>query len=141
MMCVNFVQEFISKIILFLYFKRVQVRSPCPRTENSWMISFLQLTLELVENYIYLEQLIRKSGSLLSQINRRIQLAWKSFGLRSYSSLYLKKRIFDQWILPLVTYRYETKKRYNNTRQSYSEVSGTMNARNTQKGSQQVRMN
>lgn len=69
--------------------------------------------LENVDEYIYLGQLIHKSGSLLPEINRRIKLAWRAFGqnsiiFKSRMPLYLKKRTFDQCVLPVMTYGCET---------------------------------
>ena len=70
-------------------------------------------TLDRVEEYVYLGQLIHKSGSLLPEINRRMKLAWAAFGrnaiiFKSRMPIPLKKRAFDQCILPIMTYGCET---------------------------------
>ena len=69
--------------------------------------------LEIVDHYIYLGQLIHISGSLLPEINRRIRAGWIAFGrnniiFKSRMPLYLKKKAFDQCILPVLTYGCET---------------------------------
>ena len=69
--------------------------------------------LEIVEEYMYLEQLIHSSGSLLPEINRRIKLAWSTYGknsiiFKSRMPLYLKKKTFNQCVLPVMTYACKT---------------------------------
>ena len=76
-------------------------------------ITMNNTTLEIVDEYVYLGQLIHKSGSLLPEINRRMKLAWRAFGrnsiiFKSRMPLHLKKRAFDQCILPVMTYGCET---------------------------------
>jgi hypothetical protein len=80
---------------------------------NKTHITIEGTTLETVDEYIYLGQLINRSGSLLPEINRRIKLAWRAFGrnsiiFKSKMPLHLKSKTFDQCILPVLTYGCET---------------------------------
>lgn len=93
-------------------------------------------TLEIVDKYIYLGHLIHNSGSLFPEINRRIKLAWRSFGrntviFKSRMPFYLNKRSFDQCIL---TYGCETWILQAEIT-SNTKVYGTKHTRNNQKGS------
>ncbi|XP_042858876.1 uncharacterized protein LOC122244992 [Penaeus japonicus] len=72
--------------------------------------------IELVQNYIYLGQLISaNSTSTEQEIKRRITIGWQAFGRASTIfknkdiSLILKRQVYNQCILPTVTYGAETK--------------------------------
>ena len=69
--------------------------------------------LESVNEYIYLGQLVNSNTSFETEIKRRIRLGWSAFGrqnniLRSSLPLCLKRKVFNQCILPVMTYGSET---------------------------------
>ena len=70
--------------------------------------------IEYVENYIYLGQNVNLTDKDMSkEINRRIQLGWMAFGklghiLRSELPMCLKRKVFNQCIIPTMTYASET---------------------------------
>ncbi|KAL0832165.1 hypothetical protein ABMA28_001622 [Loxostege sticticalis] len=70
--------------------------------------------LEVVDEYVYLGQTVQLGKSNFEkEVNRRIQLGWAAFGkLRNiFSSKIpqcLKTKVFDQCVLPVITYGTET---------------------------------
>ena len=70
--------------------------------------------IELVNDYIYLGQRFSlKENNQMGEINRRIQLGWAAFGkhtniLRSRLPISMKRKLFNQCILPTMTYASET---------------------------------
>ena len=70
--------------------------------------------LEVVDSYVYLGQTVALGKSnFKKEVNRRIQLGWAAFGkLRNvFSSKIpqcLKSKVFDQCVLPVMTYGTET---------------------------------
>ncbi|CAK1582477.1 unnamed protein product [Parnassius mnemosyne] len=66
--------------------------------------------LEVVDEYVYLGQIVRLGKSNFDQeVNRRIQLGWVTFGKlrRIFSSgipQNLKTRLYNQCVLPVMTY-------------------------------------
>ncbi|CAH1277638.1 MUC4 [Branchiostoma lanceolatum] len=70
--------------------------------------------IEEVNSYIYLGRKVSQDGSLLPEIKRRITLGWAAFGkvdniMRSRkASITLKRKVFNQYILPVMTYGSET---------------------------------
>ncbi|PZC74016.1 hypothetical protein B5X24_HaOG208430 [Helicoverpa armigera] len=70
--------------------------------------------LEVVDSYIYLGQVVQLGRSNFEkEVNRRIQLGWAAFGkLRNVFSSdipqYLKTKVFNQCVLPVMTYGTET---------------------------------
>ena len=70
--------------------------------------------LEVVDEYVYLGQTVQLGRSNFEkEINRRIRLAWAAFGKlsRIFSSRIpqcLKTKVFDQCVLPAMTYGDET---------------------------------
>lgn len=70
--------------------------------------------IEELSQYVYLGQTVNLSDNNQSkEITRRIQLGWAAFGkhndiMRSNLPICLKKKIFDQCILPAMTYASET---------------------------------
>ncbi|CAG9565546.1 unnamed protein product [Danaus chrysippus] len=71
-------------------------------------------TLEVVDSYVYLGQTVQLGKSNFEkEVNRRIQLGWAAFGKlrRIFSSRIpqcLKTKVFDQCVLPVLTYGTET---------------------------------
>ena len=71
-------------------------------------------TLEVVTEYVYLGQIVQLGRSNFEkEVNRRIQLGWAAFGkLRNIFSSQipqcLKTKVFDQCVLPVMTYGTET---------------------------------
>jgi hypothetical protein len=71
-------------------------------------------TLEVVDQYIYLGQIVQLGKSnFQKEVNRRIQLGWAAFGkLRSIFSAHLpvclKTKVFNSGVLPVMTYGTET---------------------------------
>ena len=69
--------------------------------------------LEAVCSYTYLGQVITMNGSIMEEINNRVKLAWRAFGrnsaiFKSGLPICLKRKVFDQCILPVLTYASET---------------------------------
>ena len=69
--------------------------------------------IEIVTSYTYLGQQININDSNEKEIKRRIQLAWYAFGklkevFRGEIPVCLKRKVFDQCILPVLTYAGET---------------------------------
>ena len=69
--------------------------------------------LEVVDRYIYLGQLVQTGTSSEQEIKRRISLGWSAFGrhsstLRGSLPLCLKRKVFNQCVLPVMTYGSET---------------------------------
>ena len=70
--------------------------------------------LEIVDEYVYLGQIVQLGRSNFEkEVNRRIQLGWAAFGkLRNvFSSKIpqcLKTKVFNQCVLPVMTYGTET---------------------------------
>ncbi|KAI5743164.1 hypothetical protein M8J77_015214 [Diaphorina citri] len=69
--------------------------------------------IEEVQSYIYLGQEITMDGKMANEINRRIRIAWGSFGknsivFKSNMPMCLKRKVFNQCILPALTYGAET---------------------------------
>ena len=93
-------------------------------------------TIEWVLDYIYLGQNISlQDTNQDSEINRRIRLGWTAFGkqnniLRGNLPLCLKKKVFNQCVLPTMTYASETwttnKKTENKLRTTQRAMERTM---------------
>ena len=69
--------------------------------------------IEVVEEYIYLGQLQSGNKNMFGEINRRTKMGWSAFGklnsiFKSNMPLCLKRKVFDQCILPVITYGCET---------------------------------
>lgn len=71
-------------------------------------------SIECVDKYIYLGQLISMNSSKEDEIKRRINLGWRAFGkvswiLKDHSiSLGLRRKLYDRCILPTIVYGAET---------------------------------
>ena len=70
-------------------------------------------TLEKVDEYIYLGQIIKLEKDHDSEIKRRITIGWKAFGmnrdvLKSTLPMCLKRKIYNSCIIPAMTYGCET---------------------------------
>ncbi len=69
--------------------------------------------LELVEEYTYLGQMVRGNPTHEKEIRRRIGMGWSAFGkqnliMNSNLPLSLKRKVYNQCILPVLTYGSET---------------------------------
>jgi Reverse transcriptase (RNA-dependent DNA polymerase) len=69
--------------------------------------------LEQVSSYVYLGQQVSIDGSMHDEIARRTKLGWSAFGrlnsiFKSDLPLCLKRRVFNQCVLPVLTYGCET---------------------------------
>ncbi len=69
--------------------------------------------LELVEEYTYLGQMVSANPADEKEIRRRIGMGWSAFGkqnlvMKSNLPLSLKGNVYNQCILPVVTYGLET---------------------------------
>ena len=66
--------------------------------------------IEEVDRHLYLGQIIRSDGSQEIEIKRRIPLGWQAFNRAKMifnskkMSLINKRKVYDQYILPTVTY-------------------------------------
>ena len=70
--------------------------------------------IEKVDHYIYLGKRISLENDTAGEVNRRIQLAWAKFGKLSFIlrdenlPMSLKKQLFNQCIIPVLSYGAET---------------------------------
>ncbi len=69
--------------------------------------------LKLVEEYIYLGQMVSANPAHKKEIRGRIGMGWSAFGkqnlvMNSNLPLSLKKKVYNQCILPVLTYGAET---------------------------------
>ena len=70
--------------------------------------------LEVVDHYVYLGQTVQLGKSnFKKEVDRRIQLGWAAFGklkgiFSSKIPQCLKSKVFDQCVLPVMTYGSET---------------------------------
>ena len=85
------------------------------RDKNNSNVSIGNDIIEVVDQYIYLGQRISMdSASKEQEIKRRITLCWQAFGRASSIfkikdiPIILKRQVYDQCILPVVTYGAET---------------------------------
>lgn len=84
-------------------------------TQDFRQITLNEKKLESVSEYIYLGQIMKvNKENQTAEITRRIRLAWAGFGKLSWIlksskiQQYLKTRIYDQCILPILTYGSQT---------------------------------
>ena len=76
-------------------------------------IRIMNEPLEIVNEYTYLGQTVSSTPGHETEIKRRISMGWRAFGkqcdiLKSKMPLSLKRKIFNQVILPVLTYGSET---------------------------------
>jgi len=69
--------------------------------------------LEKVEDYVYLGHTIKMDNNIMDEVKNRINKGWKSFGqlnniIKSEIPMCLKRKVFNQCILPFLTYGCET---------------------------------
>jgi len=69
--------------------------------------------IEEVEDYIYLGQLIKMDHRQYDEVRRRVRSGWGAFGklnevMQSNMPLCLKRKVFNQCVLPAMTYGSET---------------------------------
>ncbi len=81
--------------------------------------------MELVEEYIYLGQMLSANPAHEKEIKRRIGMGWSFFGkqnlvMKSNLPLSLKRKVNNECILPVVTYGSET---YRLTKELESKLS------------------
>ena len=82
--------------------------------QNQHIITINNRPVEKVESYIYLGQKIEITrNNLTADLSRRISLAWSAFGrmqdvFKSDIPNTIKARVFDQYVLPVLTYGTET---------------------------------
>jgi len=73
-----------------------------------------EMPLDICSEYTYLGQLVTTGeNSRMNEVNRRIKLGWSAFGRNAYIlkgklPMILKRKVFDQCILPVLTYGSET---------------------------------
>ena len=83
-------------------------------TTPTHTVTVNNITLEQVDEYIYLGQRVSLvDRNLDNEIRRRIKVGWQAFGrhstiMKGNLRICLKKKIFDQCILPTMTYAAET---------------------------------
>lgn len=84
----------------------------CNRYAPSFRFKLDGKPIEITESFNYLGHNLHINGNLEVEI-KRIQLTWTAFGKLNYIfksniPLSLKKKVFDQYILPVLTYGSET---------------------------------
>ena len=72
-----------------------------------------QTALEEVEEYVYLGQVVKMSYNHFDEVRRRVRAGWGAFGnlnevMQSNMPLCLKKKVYNQCVLPAMTYGSET---------------------------------
>ena len=98
-------------------------------------------SIEKVEEYVYLGTLTKMSKKLNIELSRRIIAGWKAFWkytdvLKSELPICMKRKIFNQCILPVLTYGCET---WTSIKENKSKISsnprsnGKIYARHNQK--------
>ena len=71
-------------------------------------------TIERVKSYVYLGRTITQDGDLLPEVKRRIALKWAAFSkvnniMKSRNAdMKIKWKVFNKYILPVMTYGSET---------------------------------
>ena len=70
-------------------------------------------TIGIVDEYVYLGQLKTSNAKLTDEINRRCKMAWSSFGrlhfiFKSKIPMCLKRKVYNQCVLPVMMYGCET---------------------------------
>ena len=80
---------------------------------NSCSIKVDRNELEIVDNYIYLGRKITMNMEYMEEILNRTKLGWRKFGqlnivFNSNMPFCPKRKLFDQCVLPVLTYGCET---------------------------------
>ena len=103
-----------KKVGLHMNFSKTDVMHNKLIKDKGTTIKIENKELKKVDHYIYLEQQISMNLSKEDKIKRRITLGWQAFG-RAISTfknnkipLVLKRRVYNQCILPKVTYGAKT---------------------------------
>ena len=86
--------------------------------------------IDEVEQYVYLGQLVNMTDGTEAEISRRCAQAWQAFGrakliFKSNIPICLKRQVFDQCILPVMTYSCET---WTTTKKQRSKLEVTQRA-------------
>ena len=71
------------------------------------------MMIETTDRYIYLGQLVKTDDTHLEEVKRRTQTGWSALGkfndiMKNNMPVCMKRRVFDQCILPSMTYGAET---------------------------------
>ena len=83
-------------------------------------------TIEEVEKYVYLGKTLTKDGNVMTEIKRRITLGWAAFSNfkdiinNRKTPMKIKRKIFNEFILPIMTYGCETWALTNRAKNSLS---------------------
>ena len=102
-----------AKVGLFMNFTKTKVMANKFVTDKT-RITVQGTEIEEVDQYLYLGQMIRSDGSQETEIKRRIALGWQAFSrakmIFNSKKMYLinKRKVYNQCILPTVTYGTET---------------------------------
>ena len=103
-----------KKVGLHMNFSKTKVMHNKHVVDKDTTIEVENKELKKVDHYIYLGQRISMKPSKEEEIKRRITLGWQAFGRASSTfknqkiPLVLKRRVYNQCILPTVTYGAET---------------------------------
>ena len=103
-----------KKVGLHMNFSKTKIMCNNHIGDKNTKIEIEDTELEKVDHYIYLGQRISMRPSKEEEIKRRITLGWQAFGRASSTfknnkiPLILKRRVYNQCILPIVTYGAET---------------------------------
>ena len=102
-----------AKVELFMNFTKTKVMTNKFVTDKT-RITVQGTEIEEVDQYLYLGQIIRSDGSKEIEIKRRIALGWQAISgakmifSSKKMSLINKRKVYNQCILPTVTYGAET---------------------------------
>ena len=107
----NELNEESRKIGLRMNLNKTKIMS----NDTQYNITIDNTIIENVDHYIYLGHNIKLGKeNQNAEIKRRIQLAWVAFGKLNYIfkdkkvPLYLKRKVYDSCVLPVITYGLET---------------------------------
>ena len=80
---------------------------------NSYSIKVDNNELEIIDNYIYLGRKITMNNDFMEEILNRTKLGWRKFCqlntiLKSNMPFCLKRKLFDQCVLPVLIHGCET---------------------------------
>ena len=98
-----------AKVGLFMNFTKTKVMTNKFVTDKT-RITVQGTEIEELDQYLYLGQIIRFDGSQEIEIKRRIALGWQTFSrakmifISKKMSLINKRKVYNQCILPTVTY-------------------------------------
>jgi len=112
---INEINTVSQEVGLSINLKKTKIMKNKYVTDDNQAITINNIEIEKVDHYVYLGQLISmESASKEQEIKRRITMGWQAFGRASEifknknMPLILKRKAYDQCILPTVTYGAET---------------------------------